>query len=108
MKDRLLLILNPISGRLRGVANEEALCQALGSRYEVTVMHTAARGDGTRLAREHIASFDAVAGCGGDGTLNEVMEALRDLPPEARKPMLCIPAGRPTCSAIRCSCRTMS
>ena len=26
MKDRLLLILNPISGRLKGVANEEALC----------------------------------------------------------------------------------
>ena len=93
MKEKLLLIMNPVSGKLKGISHRESIVSLLSEKYDVTLMLTAKKGDGTLLAREHMNGFDAVAACGGDGTLNEVMTALLELPEEKRIPMLCIPAG---------------
>ena len=93
MKDRLLLILNPVSGRLKGISHKDSIIDILAEKYDVTTMLTEKKCDGTTLAREHISDFDHIAACGGDGTLNEVMLALLELPYEKRIPMLCIPAG---------------
>jgi len=92
-KPKLMLVVNPVSGKLKGLANLDALIAALEQTYAVDVYKTAARGDGTALTRTHIAAYDAVAGCGGDGTLNEILLALQELPAAQRKPVICIPAG---------------
>jgi YegS/Rv2252/BmrU family lipid kinase len=45
--------------------------------WELTVTYSAAAGDATRMAREAVASgSDAVIAAGGDGTLNEAIQAL--------------------------------
>ena len=93
MGKKLMLIINPISGKLKGLSNREALCGHLGKTYEVDTYLTEKRGDGTALTLAHLQDYDVVGGCGGDGTLNEIMTALCTLPPEQRKPLLVIPAG---------------
>ena len=93
MGKKLMLIINPISGKLKGLSNREALCGHLGKTYEVDTYLTEKRGDGTALTLAHLQDYDVVGGCGGDGTLNEIMTALYTLPPEQRKPLLVIPAG---------------
>ncbi len=93
MKQKLLLIMNPVSGKLKGISNREAILSILGEKYDVSLFLTEKKGDGTVLARNYMKDYDAVCACGGDGTLNEVMAALLELPYEKRIPMLCIPAG---------------
>ena len=93
MRKKLMLIINPISGRLRGIAQREALCRSLCSSYDVDTYLTKQKADATSLTLAHISNYDIVGGCGGDGTLNEIMTALYRLPAEQRKPLLCIPAG---------------
>ena len=72
----LLLIANPISGgdaRPR-IATAERWLRAGGARVEVRL--TGQRGDARRLAAELHGDFDRVVVAGGDGTLNEVANAL--------------------------------
>lgn len=72
----LLLIANPISGgdaRPR-IAKAECWLRAGGARVEVRL--TGRRGDARRLAAELHGDFDRVVVAGGDGTLNEVANAL--------------------------------
>lgn len=88
---RMKLIINPISGN----GNKEGLAKRISEILEaddiaVTVENTTCRGDATRLAKMAIdESFDAVLACGGDGTINETANALRD----TGMPMGIIPAG---------------
>src|ERR1035438_2529635 len=48
---------------------------------ESTLKHTAAVGDARRLAAEAVSEgFDAIVAAGGDGTLNEVVNGIGDVP----------------------------
>ena len=60
--------------------------------YEVTACPTQKRGDATERAR-CAAGFDRVVCCGGDGTMNEVVSGLLDIPAEERPPVGYVPAG---------------
>ncbi len=98
----ILIIVNPTSGRGRALRMAETVAEDLGRRgVTATVMQTSARGEAERIARE--ASLDevgrpsCVAGCGGDGTMQEVANALAPLGAslgEACPAMGVIPAGR--------------
>ncbi len=76
--NRLLLIINPVSG----TSNKKELADKITSRlsaegFEVETALTACRGDATRLAR--LAVDNGMAGVlayGGDGTVNETARAL--------------------------------
>ena len=81
MASTLLFIVNPRAGRTRSTAPLfDAVAHFCASGYLVDLRLTQAREDATRLARELGGKFDAVVCCGGDGTLNETVTGLMDLP----------------------------
>ena len=81
MANTLLFIVNPRAGRTRSTAPLfDAVAHFCASGYLVDLRLTQAREDATRLARELGGKFDAVVCCGGDGTLNETVTGLMDLP----------------------------
>lgn len=89
---KLLLIINPRAGRMKSkqklfqIANE--FC-SLG--YQVTLQPTTKPGDATEIVRNYGESFDLIACCGGDGTLNEVTSGIMQL--ESPPPVGYIPTG---------------
>lgn len=92
MASTLLFIVNPRAGRTRSTAPLfDAVAHFCASGYLVDLRLTQAREDATRLARELGGKFDAVVCCGGDGTLNETVTGLIDLP--SPPPLGYIPAG---------------
>ena len=74
---RLLLILNPCSGKKRA---NRALAEIVSifnrGGYDVSVYTTAARGDATQVAASRCREFDCVVCAGGDGTFNEVVSGV--------------------------------
>ena len=79
MSKRLLLILNPISGKMAGKRHlADVLEQFCRGGYIPTVFVTTARGDGRDLAFTHGGEADLVVCLGGDGTFNEVITGLLD------------------------------
>jgi diacylglycerol kinase (ATP) len=73
---RALLIVNPASRR--GTASLGAAVRAFGiAGVECDVRTTAGAGDAARLAAALGAGYDAVFALGGDGTVMEVVQALR-------------------------------
>lgn len=92
MANTLLFIVNPRAGRTRSTTPLfDAVAHFCASGYLVDLRLTQAREDATRLARELGGKFDAVVCCGGDGTLNETVTGLMDLP--SPPPLGYIPAG---------------
>lgn len=99
---RILLIVNPVSGKMR---SRSGLFDILDELYRnpdetpaperrVTVCTTLYRGHATELAASAAAEgFDQILCCGGDGTLNEVLNGLLSTPPDTRLPLGYIPAG---------------
>lgn len=83
--DSVLIIVNPKAGREEAPASAGALAgifEDMGSR--VRILHTGARGDARRMARDQGDQVDLLIACGGDGTLSEVISGLMALsaPPE--------------------------
>lgn len=89
---KVLIILNPCAGTKQAnkyfVEIIDVFCKA---GYEVVVKPTAARGDGTEIAKERASDFDLIVCIGGDGTFNEVVDGL--LCAGIKKPIGYIPAG---------------
>jgi len=89
---KVLIILNPCAGTKQAnkyfVEIIDVFCKA---GYETVVRPTAARGDGTVIARERAADFDLIVCIGGDGTFNEVVDGL--LSAGIKTPIGYIPAG---------------
>jgi YegS/Rv2252/BmrU family lipid kinase len=73
---RACLITNPRSGRGR-LDLSEALLALEANGWQVVVRHKQHGGEATSIAREAAeAGCDVVVGCGGDGTLNEIVNGL--------------------------------
>ena len=91
MLKRLLLIINPTSGRgmikdyLLLIINELSL-----AGYEVVVYPTKSKNDATNKMKE-AKSYDLIVASGGDGTLNEVITGL--IKANANTPIAYIPTG---------------
>ena len=72
---KVLVIANPSAGGTRGSLLDGVTRAMVGLTLEVA--ETAARDDATRLAKQAVeAGVDAVIALGGDGTVNEVAQAL--------------------------------
>ncbi len=100
--DRILLIVNPVSGKMK---SRSGLFDILDELYRapdgspaqdrrITVCTTLYRGHATELAAAaHQEGFAHVVCCGGDGTLNEVLNGLLATPADLRPTLGYIPAG---------------
>ncbi|MEM7310215.1 MAG: diacylglycerol kinase family protein [Planctomycetota bacterium] len=76
---RALVLANPISGRGKAARAAHELSEGLNRMgIPAEVYLTQARRDGVRLLRELDDDTDLVCAVGGDGTLREVLEGLRD------------------------------
>ncbi|MFN8533632.1 MAG: diacylglycerol kinase family protein [Dehalococcoidia bacterium] len=74
---RCVLIVNPASGTAREADLPEVLAIFEETGWTIDLVRTAGPGDATRVAAEAVdAGFDLVLVCGGDGTVNEALQAL--------------------------------
>ncbi len=91
MARRVLVVVNPISGRGRSLRAAERFAAAFeGAGGRAEVHRTAAAGDGGRRAAGAGAEgFDAVVAVGGDGTVTEVLNGLEG----AGLPVGIVPTG---------------
>ncbi len=85
MKDsKICLIFNPISGlSMKGITRfhplEDIIEVFSHERISLTIKTTARTGDGTRLTRETVREgYSHIIACGGDGTINEVVNGIVD------------------------------
>lgn len=91
---KLLYIYNPAAGRKTARINLSEVLEVFARQgYEITVLPTQKRGDAAAAARDRGPGYDRVVCCGGDGTLNETVRGLLDLPRELRPVLGYIPAG---------------
>lgn len=92
MGQKVLLIINPVAGKTKGRTAlfplADGLCRA---GYIPTVHITGSRGDARRVTEQLAVHHDLVICCGGDGTLNEVIDGL--LLTKKKIPLGYIPAG---------------
>ncbi|MBE6990470.1 MAG: YegS/Rv2252/BmrU family lipid kinase [Ruminococcaceae bacterium] len=89
---KLLFIVNPRSGRTKSRAPLfDAAVRFSQAGYLVHIHMTSGPKDATNIARELGSQFDVVVCAGGDGTLNETIAGLMELP--QRPPVGYLPCG---------------
>jgi len=75
-----LLVINPCAGRRRGIRKLQSIVKALSGAMTLDVYETTGRLDATKKAASDGGSYDVIIACGGDGTLNEVINGVMTLP----------------------------
>jgi len=82
-----LILANPIAGRGRGESTAREIAERLeAAGLEAEVQLSAGPGDITRLSRERSHQHDCCVSIGGDGTLAEALDGLRETPELAVAP----------------------
>jgi len=77
MKNRVLFLINPISGFGKQRTVEKAVETEIDhDKIEYSIAYTDYAGHARELARQAIGKYDVVVAVGGDGTVNEVGSAL--------------------------------
>ena len=74
MAKKLLVVVNPTSGKMKMKSYLLEVCQIFcAAGFSVSVHVTASRRDAEKVVAAKSAEFDVVVSCGGDGTFNEVV-----------------------------------
>lgn len=77
MKKEILLIVNPCAGKGKISKYISKICDNLEKQgYELEVVYTSENNNGEKIIENYIRYIDAVVVCGGDGTLNEVINGI--------------------------------
>lgn len=97
MNKRILIISNPCSGK----NNKRIRAQSLAAQisvfgFDVDVTETHGKGDAVSIARDNQSKYDYILSCGGDGTLNEVINGVM---PEPDVSLIYFPNGTTNDSA---------
>lgn len=89
---KILVIINPTSGQMK---SKRAVFDIIDYFSQVgvipTVLSTTKRGDATTYVLQNAAEYDVVVCCGGDGTLNEVITGMMQMPKQI--PIGFVPCG---------------
>ena len=92
LKKKILLIVNPCSGKTKTrIGLADIIKRFSADEYEFTAKETTCRGDATNIVKENADGHDMVVCCGGDGTLNETINGIMDMP--KRIPIGYVPSG---------------
>ena len=92
MNKKLLLIINPVAGKMKSKTSLYDIINVFDSNgFDVTVKLTARRGHATEIVVSEHKNYDILVCAGGDGTLNEVVKGL--LIADSYVPIGYIPAG---------------
>lgn len=93
LKD-LLFIVNPRAGRTKSRAPlYDAISIFCNAGYRVFLQQTQGPKDATRIACELGPKFDLIVCSGGDGTLNETINGMMEIPLQKRPPLSYLPSG---------------
>jgi YegS/Rv2252/BmrU family lipid kinase len=91
-RKQVLLIVNPCAGPDSTRRSAEDIVRHFpADEFEIEIKKTKGHGDATELVRSFANDKDLVICCGGDGTLNETINGVMDLP--RRIPIGYIPTG---------------
>lgn len=90
-KKKVLLVVNPCSGQSSKRASVEDIIDKFSDDYKFSVHKTTCQGDATNIVKRELDDHDLVVCCGGDGTLNETINGVMNMP--RRVPIGYIPAG---------------
>ncbi len=91
-KKNALLIVNPCAGKTKSRAGTfEIVDKFSKGDYEFSIQTTTCQGDATNIVKRELEDKDMVVCCGGDGTLNETINGVMDMP--RRVPIGYIPTG---------------
>ena len=88
---KCLFVYNPYSGKGKIAKNEKYIIEKLSEKFEVEIARSQYAGNIGEIIREKGNAFDVVVGAGGDGTLNEIVDAVMSL--DRRVQIGYIPAG---------------
>lgn len=92
MGQKMLFVYNPRAGKAQIRSNLLDIIDIfVKAGYEVTAYPTQAAGDAVKAVRERHGGYDIVSCCGGDGTLDEVVNGMMQC--EEKLPVGYIPAG---------------
>ena len=79
MAKKVLIIVNPFSGKGKGVKYAGKLLSAFNSRgFKAEFIYTKSPEHTEEVAKNYASSYDMYAVCGGDGTLNRVINGCID------------------------------
>ncbi len=91
-KSKVLLIVNPCAGRTKSRAGTFDIVNKFSNNdYEFSIHTTTCQGDATNIVKKNYEGKDLVVCCGGDGTLNETINGVMEMP--NRVPIGYIPTG---------------
>lgn len=77
MKKEILIIVNPCAGKGKVNKYIPEICDNLEKQdFELEVIYTSDNNDGEEIIQNYIRFIDAVIVCGGDGTLNRVVNGV--------------------------------
>jgi len=76
-KSKIAFVINPISGRGKAMECQPVIRKMFDDSYDIRIVITKSAGDGTSIAKQAVVDgYDTVVAVGGDGTVNEVGQAL--------------------------------
>lgn len=91
-KKKALLIVNPCAGKSKSRAGTFDIVDKFSKNdYDFSIHATTCQGDATNIVKRELDGNDMVVCCGGDGTLNETINGVMDMP--RRVPIGYIPTG---------------
>lgn len=80
MKHRILMVVNPKAGRAKIKKYVNDIRNNLErSQYKIDLKHTTVENSATDIIKSYKKDFDILVVCGGDGTLNQAVQALHDI-----------------------------
>ncbi len=76
---KALMIMNPVSGKMSLIKNFAEITKLFSNAgYELDIRCTSGKGSAEKIVRENAIHNDIVICCGGDGTLNDIINGIME------------------------------